>query len=292
MKYKDILEYVLAGKQVRVNCGKWFTMKEGGNLYYEGDDSPFTLMKDLYDNATWEVKAGNSVIMSEYEFKLTEWHCHECFRNCQMFFSGSPKEIFSGCEYNDRMVWWTACESETEKELKRNCVKEEVKQEVEEPYILLKDNFKTEPPTTLIQAIEQKKIVPCDKIRFTGTGHLILSEKFNLTDINGVVFEMTAKDWMSKNFEIIKQQPKIKTAEDCHKIDYGFQYNDSHFNIYNSGFKSGEEVGKVKEQLRINPAILLIDEIDTSLACDNLDRVKIRSKLVKILTILQSEEEG
>ncbi len=86
MKYKDILEDILAGKLVRYNSDcKWMRMKESGMWDNDHHNLDFAIEREVYDLDTWEVKLeeiyvwgatndnGNSCIHTTHPEKIHDY---------------------------------------------------------------------------------------------------------------------------------------------------------------------------------------------------------------------------
>jgi hypothetical protein len=153
-----------------------------------------------------------------------------------------------------------------------------------------------DPQTTLIQAIEQKKIVPGDKVILLNPHEEM---KYNIDgyfhDMEDEPQDWSAEHWMNKDFEIIKPEPEVLNANEwvririktvfhdnlSQKIDWSYKFVKT--------FEAGERNGILKEQLRIKEAIKLLQWLERKLEIHK-ERNEYIENVHKALKILSPEE--
>lgn len=204
MKYKNILDDVLAGKFVRdIDVRKWFRMKRDGT--FEDEDGNFYkgIVRAEYDSDTWEVKQDYSADGETRTVKLSQ---------SQML----PKP----------------------------------------------------PKPTLLQAIEQKKIVPGDKIKFNPGDTFTMDQEGRLINPLGMPLTFNIDDFLREDFEIIKPVPEVLTKEEYwNKYFYDGFVHDDYEHYVKTAFRKGTDNGQLKEQLRTHKLLCAIQHLSNN--CDH-----------------------
>lgn len=134
---------------------------------------------------------------------------------------------------------------------------------------------------TLLQAIEQKKIVPGDKIKFEGN-IIKLRDDFCFGNDDGSIRWWSAKQWMIKDFDIIKPEPEILNAKEYISKEYQKSVGPFWRVGLTKAFNDGEANGILKEQLRIKEAIELIRKAKEN-AIGSTESYQLLEKALKIL---------
>ncbi len=186
MKYKDILDDVLAGKWVKIiykDSSGWIKMLENG-VWIDEKEKPILMTRECYAYPEWEVRETASL---------------------------------------------------------------------------------PESPINLLQAIEQKKILPGDKFKVDNEIFKLLDDYYLLKEDSNIA-QLSANFWMCKDFEIVGQEPDTLTSDESYIKRYGetsyLSASKEWVAYYKCGFEDGEANGVLKEQLRVeeslNKAIYLV----------------------------------